>query len=325
MTVVEIATVGEAGAHWTPVGWTALLLDDAPQLVHTFLPDADREPTPWRLQQVAGQLTRAVPSLASALTSPGMPTTLRTAVRAAADGHEARGLLKVLSRYRLLELVAAHAGRDDPWQVGETTAAQWPMAFWRRDASFAVGVALQAARAAGPDGRDRSAGVRTVTDGAGRFTDDLMVVADRCDELAATADGWLARWIREPIAAVDDSGLLTSILAGYRQDRTLLRGRFQRLRAAFVHGNLVDATVAASVDDFARFVGHSALALPGFDQGRCVEVGDVHDQVGALPWAAGAEVESLPFDVPDQAGVCGVGMTAVACGHPRHRDREGHL
>lgn len=271
--IVEAAAIRDEGLAWAQYGWTVLLVDGGPRLWSTFVPEDEVRTwrNPERLRRVAADLNELAPRLGPALGVAPLPPDLRAAIRSAAETHDAHPANQILLYQRMLELVAAHAGLEDPWALASFIEGDWPLGCWRRDALNAVHRARDAALWPSTNGTTVDlADVYSPEGTSGGFTINLARAADRINDIDSLFEGWTRRRTHNALVAVDDSVVLDQTLRRYRRDARLLMQRYRRTRDALAHGNPVDRAVIATVVNFARFVARGALveALEAHIEGR---------------------------------------------------------
>lgn len=271
--IVEAAAIRDEGLAWAQYGWTVLLVDGRQRMSSMFVPESEVRTwrNPERLRLVAKDLTDMAPRLGSALGVAPLPPDLRAAIRSAAETHDAHPANQVLLYQRMLELVAAHAGLEDPWALAELIAGDWSLGSWRRDAMNAVHRARDAAR--WPSANGAAIDLSDVYSSAGsngQYTINLGRAADRINEIDSLTEGWTRRRTHNALAAVDDPLVLHSALRRNQGDARLLMQRYRRTRDALAHGNPVDRAIIETVIDFARFIARGALieALEAHIEGR---------------------------------------------------------
>jgi hypothetical protein len=262
--LVDVAAVQGDGSRWRDYGWEVLFLDGKQASASEFMTAEERArfATDWDRERTALELEQSGEHLAAVLVNGSLPEDLNEAIRSASEARTADSRSRIVLYDRVLEMVASHAGIPHGRELVDLLANMWPVASINADFVGTINAVLSEERFSGvPEGERLAETLRTNRPG-GRFEINVIAVSDHADRLVELCrETLLEDRVQATLATLSTPDAYLEALVQSQTRVGRLCTRLRRVRNALAHGNPVHPAVIESVEDFARFLGHSALRL----------------------------------------------------------------
>jgi hypothetical protein len=266
--VAGFATLSARTRAWPKRGWNVLQTDDVWHYGWFATDDLEDHPTSARIERVARELERiSVAMIAKPDSlSPNLIEAVDSAIEARGTEIRSRNIL----RFRVLEMVAAHAGVAEVDDLLALMKGQWAHDGIGHRVVSAVHVTLlgHAVDPALGGLNERLRNLILTHQATGGVLVDMPAVAENAGGLLSLVRSEYERQaLRADLDAVRVAALCAEYLSRLEGEEVLLYSRLRRVRNALTHGNPITHDAASSVDNYlmylTEFALEKAIAAPG--------------------------------------------------------------